>query len=356
MPGGLCRLRVRGGRSHEIVQQVLRTESPKTAAAPSLAAEAAATGDHFEVAARDNAARWRSLASAPGRRSGRSEAHGAGGGDGGGDGGGGLRSLPAGSVLALTALDPREQRQGQRRRAATTHRVSPAPVSSGSTATTQTTQGKTSGIVTAVVAGGGREKPVGGGSSDQQQSSPAAAACEEWPPRWAAVSPLWDPDARAFSAKLAAARPDHVVNEARRRERSQGAWDHGATAAGSATAHRSTAGGLGRSGAAPVILVSASGMATTAHGEEGPAGMASSTVELFRGDRGVVGGRGGGSDERKGGGKEAEKKRRSIASGWDLILPPGWAPVFFGALVMAGARVISLKDADGLALEAGEAR
>lgn len=50
-----------------------------------------------------------------------------------------------------------------------------------------------------------------------------------------------------------------------------------------------------------------------------------------------------------------ERKRQvAAASGWDLILSAGWAPVFFNALVMAGARAVSLGDADGLALETGE--
>eukprot|EP00903_Cladosiphon_okamuranus_P012367 g11592.t1 len=358
--GGLCRLRVRGRRSQEILQQVLRTESAAAAAAvasPPAPETSAAPGDHFEIAARRNAARWRALASTAEKMNG-------GGTDGGGGGGGadGPRSLPPGSVLALTALDPREQgrsqQQQQQQQRAKAHRIPPAPASSRSTGTPDTTE-----VTTTQNAGGGGgrgDKQVSAGSFNQQQSS-TATTTEEWPPRWAAVSPLWDPDARALSAKLAATRPDHVINEARRRERAQGAWE-GDTAGSSsrASAKENSSVGAGHvggsdggGGAAPVILVSASGVETTTHGEPAATAATAAGAELFHGNRGGGGGGGGGG---KGAGKEAEKKIRAIASGWDLILPPGWAPVFFRALVMAGARVISLKDADGLALEAGEAR
>ncbi|CAN0509954.1 unnamed protein product, partial [Ectocarpus sp. 12 AP-2014] len=61
---------------------------------------------------------------------------------------------------------------------------------------------------------------VGSRDSEGAASAAAAAAAEQWPPRLAAVSPLWDPDARA----LATPRPDHVLNEHRRRERARESW------------------------------------------------------------------------------------------------------------------------------------
>eukprot|EP00752_Nemacystus_decipiens_P012200 g10816.t1 len=337
VPGGLCRLRLRGGRSNEILHRVLRTEPVVTGGAAAAAEEAAteaAPGDHFEMAARDNATRWRALSTAPGKGEGsgaREVGSGGSGVGGGGGSGGGPRSLPPGSVLALTALDPREQRQS-RGRHVTAHRTSPAPTSSGSTVTPHAAEGRSTENV---AGGGGGQEPVGVGSSDQQQQRStvtAAAATEECPQRWAPVSPMWDPDARAFSAKLAASRPDHVINETRRRERAQEAWDSNSAAGPGASRSAAKDGGgdkrrMGSGGAVPVIVVSASGVATTAHGDE--PGMTAASGEFSNGDR---------SGGARKGGKEAEMKRRAIASGWDLILPPGWAPVFFGALVMAGAR------------------
>ncbi|CAM9323765.1 unnamed protein product [Phaeothamnion confervicola] len=41
------------------------------------------------------------------------------------------------------------------------------------------------------------------------------------------------------------------------------------------------------------------------------------------------------------------------ASGWDLVLPAGWAAPFWHALVFAGARAIGISDAEHLAAEAG---
>lgn len=359
MPGGLCRLRVRGGRSHEIVQQVLRTE-PGAVAGRATAATSTAAGDHFEIAARDNATRWRALETAPGKSNGK------GSGSSGAGKGGAPRRLPAGSVLAITALDPREHRRRRQQGWRATDRRALPPPPAAATAptgafpdTAQDTHAHDGSVI-----GGGGEKPGGsGGSGDKRISTAAeeeetAAAAEECPPRWAAVSPLWDPDARALAARLAATRPDHVINEGRRRERARGAWDDGAAgatgiSAGQAAAKDDSGGGGSGGGAAPVILVSASGVTTTAHGEPAPT---ATTGRIFHGDRGGGGGSGGGGGGRNGGAREVDKKRRAIASGWDLILPPGWAPVFFSALVMAGARAISLKDADGLALEAGEPR
>ncbi|CAN0417392.1 unnamed protein product, partial [Discosporangium mesarthrocarpum] len=44
---------------------------------------------------------------------------------------------------------------------------------------------------------------------------------------------------------------------------------------------------------------------------------------------------------------------QDMGAGWDLILPAGWAPVFFHALVLAGARAVSLMDDCSMALELG---
>lgn len=346
VPGGLCRLRVRGTRSHEIMQRVLRTAtrglgepaavavagsvSPTQAPAAPPPAPAPAAGDDFETAAMVNATCWQSLRLQDVRS---------------GVGGAGPRQLPSGSVLAITALDPREQRCRQQRRQAAPSTEAKPPAASGSAAACGSNTAAHSGKSTTQTGkstGGSGTHPAGSVPKDPEISSPEAAAAastavREWPPRWAAVSPLWDLEARDLSAQLAAARPDHILNEARRRERRRQAWDHESYSATDSTTASTSA-----SAAVPVILVSASGVPTTAHEESAPTATADSYCGL--------GGEGGGRE------KEAEKKRRAVAAGWDLIVPPGWAPVFFCALVMAGARAISLKEADGLALEAGESR
>ncbi|CAN0215647.1 unnamed protein product [Pylaiella littoralis] len=353
VPGGLCRLRVRGARSHEVVQRVLRT----AAAAPvagGLAIEAPA-GVGFEDTARDNAAHWRALELSTGRV-------GAGSGSGGGGGSSGSgslgqRQLPPGSVLAITALDPREQRQ-RKRTARTTPPRPPAPVSSSTAkpSSSSTREGNSKSRNDS-----SRSAAAAAATAHKGAVASAATSPERWPPRWAGVSPLWDPDARALSARLAAARPDHVINETRRRERALKAWDNGsgtlagasgtagsaaAQAAVTSASRRFSSSGSSSGGAAPVILVSASGVPTTAHGDSAPTA-STGPASRFSGD-----GRDGGC----GGAKEVERKRRVITMGWDLILSPGWAPVFFSALVMAGARALSMKDADDLIVEAGEAR
>ncbi|CAM9648779.1 unnamed protein product [Ectocarpus sp. 8 AP-2014] len=314
VPGGLCRLRVRGARSHETVQRVLRT----AAATAEKGAPAAAAGDDYEGAARENAGHWRALGASPAKSCG-----------GGNNNNEIPRQIPSGSVLAITALDPRQQRKNGNVRSSCQGR------DSGGCRNSEGMRSSSSG-----------QDPGMVGSRDSQRAAPAAAAAaavEQWPPRVAAVSPLWDPDARALAAPL----PDHVINEHRRRERARESW-HGeqSTAAGKDTGSPGEE-CVGGGGGTPVILVSASGFPTTAHGQSAaPTAKAS----RFSGDRGSDGG--GGS----GGGKEAERKRQALAAGWDIVLSPGWAPVFFGALVMAGARAISLEDADGLMLEAGEPR
>ncbi|CAM9685266.1 unnamed protein product, partial [Ectocarpus sp. 12 AP-2014] len=316
VPGGLCRLRVRGTRSHETVQRVLRT----AAATAANVAPAAAAGDDYEGAARENAGHWRALGASPTKSGG--------GGNNNNNNNGVPREIPSGSVLAITALDPRQQRpngsvrsRGQR------------PESGGS----RDSEG--------VASSSSGQRPKAVGSRDSQGAAPAvaAAAVEQWPPRSAAVSPLWDPDARA----LADPRPDHVINEHRRRERARESWHSGqSTAAANKETGPPAEKYVGGGGGTPVILVSASGVPTTAHGQSAaPTARAS----LFSGDRGS-----GGGDS--GGGKEAERKRQALSAGWDIVLSPGWAPVFFGALVMAGARAISLEDADGLMLEACKPR
>lgn len=232
---------------------------------------------HFEEIARENAAHWRALKSSHTTR---------------GDGGNAPRYIPAGSVLAMTVLDPRGRPPPQK---LNTPVILPLP--------------------------------------SKAQAATSIAEAEKWPPRWAPVSPLWDPDARALSAQLAEARPDHLINESRRRERTRAAWD----CATVATCSPETLEGAG--GAVSVIVVSASGTATSAHD-------AGDAVDIY--GNGVRGW----GDEQKG----VDRKRRVVGAGWDLILPAGWAPVFFNALVLAGARAVSLADADGLTLEASEPR
>ena len=291
---------MRGSRAHAVVQRVLRTPafdgpvaaSPLTPRGPSKAVG-------FEDVARENAEHWRALCS-PSSVAGNSGQSAS------------LRPPPPGSVLSITVLDPRE-------------RVV-VPPSRAKFALSQ---------------------PVTAGEkSDSATGSKVTAAWREWWPRWAAVSPLWDPDARDLSTRLAEVRRDHVLNEDRRREREGGAWDH---IGGRDDLSPPPSSSTGR-GIAPVMLVASS-----------PSPAELPTRAEGQGREGKVS-RAGGVDGEEGGGegRDAGKKRRrgatAMEAGWDLILPAGWASVFFCELVMAGARAISLEDADGLALEAGKPR
>lgn len=397
--GGLCRLRVRGHRAHEIVQNVVRTAvdigppSPAGCGTSNRAAverrrksnpefsrlanqacgglrkasnSATASADErggdpatnvdvvegdednqsdeaprdggFEEAARDNGRRWRLL---------RDEAA---------DGRGilGPRGLPNGSILALTALDPRELSRTSN--TVTPRRVGPAHYSPAT---------KPSGTDSSDRATG--DQNVGGGSCRRQgeQAERATGSWGEgvdrrevWPPRWAPVSPLWDPEARVLSIRLADARADHVINERRRLERARTAWDAvqpitapatlSGSAASTAIAKSDQVVNVTRAalvdrvpgGETPVILVASSGQPTSVHAVPGLNGFADD-------------GRG-----RKGNASEKELRRKMwmVGAGWDIIVPAGWAPVFFHALVMAGARAVSLADADAISLEIGEAR
>ena len=467
--GGLCRLRVRGARSHEVLRQVLRpaildgptppSSSPGDSAGDAALAQCplSVRGDQarksergitivntdtmseedgsrgqgvvlavegvgatmseespqgrgsdppnlskgkirFEDAARDNASLWETLETSWSIRSG---------GSGGRSGEPRHDQISAGTVLAINALDPRELPSTlSRNRHALLE--APAPASPRSIPSEFRTPGseppKTGppsfggpsfgtesreseeilGDGLAMGKGGGDSREAGGGErrgrkKDAPQIAAAAAAAAtvaaKWHQRFAPVSPLWDPDARALSAALADARPDHVLNEARRQERHSHAadadaeWDGSGLAttkvfakgpskgqkvnaegarvgaaggAGFGAGFGDTIGSDGVGGFTPVLVVSSPGAATTAHEVEASSSGASC---------GTGRGRGGSARGKREG---VERKRRMASSGWDLILSAGWAPVFFNALVMAGARAISLGNADGLALETDE--
>lgn len=359
MAGGLCRLRVRGTKAHDVVQQVLRTAVPECHSPP-------AGGVSFENAARENAVHWQAMAS-------RFTA-GGGSGSSGADGGQGVSAGPrsavsiplqvsTGSVLALTALDPRERPRLESRLAAS--RAPPPRRGDGKT------DGKGAGRSGNHASDSSHSDSPGGGMEDKREgevreagkdgaSSGKSWASSCWPRRWAPVSPLWDPDARALSAKLAHARRDHVINEARGKERARKAWDVVAktspsamlppalaeTASAVAVHPPSSASGFAvknrrarvastdrADGISPVILISSSGKSTKAHG----------VAEGFE------------SNCTGRGRKEVERKRRAVGAGWDLVLSAGWAPVFFQSLVIAGARALSMEDADWLKVETGDA-
>lgn len=304
--------------------------------------EAAAS---FEQAAEDNARRWHSLGGVTRREDGQGNCD---------EKRGPTKALLNGSILALTSVDPRELPRGSGGDGVR------GSVGGG------TARGEDAGTSARRSRGdacqapdsqsshpGGENRHANDPATVEKrglsgQHSPAAApqtTQEPLPPLpplppSAAISPLWDADARNLSAKLADARPDHVLNEGRRRERSRTAWDVAglppATAAGSKYRHGGGNSGRPPVGETPVILIWSSGTETTAH-------------------RGMENGSRGGSvggDRRK----EVEKKRRSVGQGWDIVTSAGWASVFFNALVIAGARAISLADADTLALEARRLR
>lgn len=384
-------------------------------------------GVSFEDAALENGSHWRTLVTSSPHSSSSSPGESS-------TGSGGkavaVRDLPTGSVLAITALDPRERPSLPPRHART-------PLAPSSSRTSTVTHGgsdlktrkktanagrrRDDGVVDvsgpdlsddreeATVRSKGVEASTLSASASGRASTPALSQAA-WPPHWAPISPLWDPDARRMSVQLAEARPDHVINRARRCERARAAWDGDAAISAAATgttptvsssinpnlstalkatADRGTSysgGGVGGSngsegsaGVAPVILIWSSGIATKAHGGDTaatdlvdayPAASAAAISSHQNHDEGEdtdydadspAGDRSRGTDNYGGVRKEGktrrkglEKKLRMVGQGWDLVLSAGWAPVFFHALVMAGARAISLSEADSLALETTE--
>lgn len=338
--GGLCRLRVRGSKAHDVVQQVLRTAVSEGHIPPAGAVS-------FEDAARENAVHWQAMASC-------STVRGSGGSGGAGDGqerSRGARSvvttplqLPTGSVLALTALDPRERPRSNSKVAAsdTPSREVDSKIEHRSAFGAKNHVSERGGSDGKGKGGsrGGKQTGDGGNTAMDSEGRGNALASSFWNPRWAPVSPLWDPDARALSAKLAQARRDDVINGAHRKERSRTAWDAVAThpsamlpaltTKASATAvDPPSSASCSAQGVSPVILISSSGKLTKAH---------EVAEEFERSGRGR-------------GEKAVERKRRAVGAGWDLVLSAGWAPVFFHSLVMAGARALSIEDADWLKLE-----
>lgn len=359
--GGLCRLRVRGHRAHEVVHRTVTTKqatversvsdrdshelSKEQMTSPARGGasrrEAAAS---FEQAADDNARRWHSLGGLTGGKDGQGNSGGK---------GGPTKALPNGSILALTSVDPRELSRG----GGGVVRGSAGGGSGGGNDTSAST-GRARGDASQAPgsqgshAGDRKQRADDSAAVENRGSSgqPSLEAAQQMTqdvlpplPPSAAISPLWDADARTLSAKLAEARPDHVLNEGRRRERSRTAWDaagppqpvsDSASAAGSTYGYRGGSSGLPPVGETPMILIWSSGTETATH----------HGVEKSNGSNG--------GDRRK----EVDKKRRSIGQGWDIITSAGWASVFFNVLVMAGARAISLADADTLALEARRLR
>ncbi|CAN0299225.1 unnamed protein product, partial [Laminaria digitata] len=392
--GGLCRLRVRGARSREVLQQVLRPAVSGDPTAPSPGASGdddvlmsstlpAARGDQarydeeerrvlagkgvgdafrgaghamreeasqeqgssdspnpssteteglrFEDAARDNASLWETLETPSamlrgggGGRSGDNPRHQQ------------QQQLSPGAVLAINALDPREippSQSRQKKRHALP--AAPAPTASPPSAPprfgAEPRESEEGDAGDAKIVGGssdrrreaGRGKRRGPTECELQIAATALAAAAttaataaavpateaaaataaemavaavgmeqveveaRFHPRLPPVSPLWDPDARALSAELAEARPDHVLNEARRRERharAAAARDGSAIAAfkapakgrnvktagakgddtGGAAGGAAVVGGGFGGGFAPVLLVSSPGVTTAA--------------------------------------------------------------------------------------------
>lgn len=292
--GGLSRLRIRGHRAHEIVQKVVRAstggEGPKPSQSKALKTASkkghddTATRMRFEKTTRANGKRWRSMMS--------SEQ---------GTAGSAAGNLPHGSVLAFAADDPRE----------VLHKSAP---------------------------GWDALNEIGAAKSAGDGDSELGAENLSWPPPLAPVSPLWDPDARAVSAKLASTQRDDVLNKRWRDDRARLTWD--AIPALNVTKdgqfRYALKGEVGRKssvGTVPVILVSSSWDVPKVH-----PGNNFSTGDVYGGVHCN---------------KALRRKRRDVAQGWDLIVSAGWAPMFFRGLVMAGARALSLADADVLALEAG---
>lgn len=225
--------------------------------------------------------------------------------------------LPAGSMVAISVLDPRE-RVPMGGKFCLPERILPVAA-----------------VPSAVPSPVASPNPV-----------KTAVASTIWPPRRAAVSPIWDPEARRVSSLLADSRPDHLLNEARHQERLQQSWEHMTLSTGGHeddaphdAPHFSDGGRECREGfkRTPLLLVSSSTKSV----------MSSNNIEGFPRKRG---------GNKKGKKYQQRGTRLVVEAGWDLILPAGWAGVFFQALVMVGARAISVEDADSLAFEAGTPR
>lgn len=326
MRGGLCRLRVRGSKAHETVCRVLRPRAwadgdnkrPDAAASTERQAVGLPPTPPSESIGIGDAALWGALECScclP------TVSRGSQGINGGGSGVGqrctnNPRSrLPAGSVLAISVLDPRERVPMRGKFSVPEGKL---PVAAAPSAVTS------------------------------PKTVETAVASTIWPPRRAAVSSLWDPEARKLSSLLADSRPDHLLNEARHQERLQHSWEHmtlSTPASATSGGHEGDAPHISDGGrrcgegfkVTSVLLVSSSTKSVKS----------SKKIEGFPRERGG----------NKNGKKYPQRGTRFVVeAGWDLILPAGWAGVFFRALVMAGARAISVEDADSLAFEAGTPR
>lgn len=366
MGGGLCRLRVRGSKAHATVRRVLRPRAridgdeqrpAAAAAAAAVPAEREAVGlppppqsesIGFGDAARENVDLWRALECSCCLPALSRESQGSNGGRDGRRCANNPRTrLPAGSVLAISVLDPREcvPMRGKFCAPEGTLSVAAAP-SAEVTPKTLVASAKVT-VTSANDAVTSSNDAVASSKSEE-----TAVTSTMWPPRWACASPLWDPETRKLLSLLADSRPDHLLNEARHRERLQNSWEHMTL---STPASATSGGDEGDAPPDSSTTVFSDGVGGRVRGEGfevTPVLLVSSSTKSVTSSRKIEG-----LPRERGGDKKGKKyqqrgTRLVVEAGWDLILPAGWAGVFFRALVMAGARAISVQDADSLAFEA----